>query len=125
VLPYFVEEDIKYLKNNVEQELYEKMQFYKLKNPGKKVKEAKVKVAEKEEVNKKVGKGKEKKRQKAEKAKPKQKPFEEMTTLGEILQYQKFSARMNYFPYIWIGLFYIFVPIAVFEKCRENCQILF
>jgi hypothetical protein len=106
VLPYFVEEDIEYLKNSVEPELYAKMQFYKLKNPGKKVKEAEGK----QEVDKKDNKGKQKQeaqQQQAEMAPQKEKSFEEMTTLGEILAYPDFGARMAYFPHIWIGLFYL------------------
>jgi hypothetical protein len=44
--------------------------------------------------------------EKEQKAETDEKPFEEMTQLGEILQYPKsFSKRMDYFPYIWIGLF--------------------
>jgi hypothetical protein len=111
VLPYFVKEDIKYLKDSVEPELYKQMKFYDLMAPGKKVKEAKTegilqKIKKMLFFWKKAGT-----------------TFEEMTTLDEILKYQKFTERMNYFPYIWIGLFLnIMSQLLVLKNAVKICQ---
>jgi hypothetical protein len=60
VLPYFLEKDIAFLKENVEKEVLEKMEFYTLKNPGKILKEAESVKKAREAMESKTRKRKEK-----------------------------------------------------------------
>jgi hypothetical protein len=69
-LPYFADKDIAFLKDNLEKELLDEIQIYKLKNPDKIVKEAESVKKAREALEEKARRRKEKnvKKKKATKA---------------------------------------------------------